>query len=65
MSKETIWERAYKLFEHRLKYGIAGNRESDWLRAREELEQEKSGYIIATIEKTRVRAKMVVAEENK
>lgn len=59
MSRETIWERAYRIFQHRLQHGLSGNKEGDWLKAREELEQEKNGYVIATIGGTRVRVKII------
>lgn len=61
MSRETIWERAYKIFQHRLQHNLPGTKEGDWLKAREELEQEKAGYAIATIGKARVRVKKIEA----
>ena len=59
MSREGIWERAYKIFLHRLEYGIPGNKDSDWAQAKREIEQEKDGYTTAVIGATRVRARVI------
>ena len=59
MSREGIWERAYKIFGHRLKHRLPGDKDGDWLRAKWELEQEKNGYTIVLIGSARVRAKLI------